>query len=198
MNFVNPPRTKRPSNPASIPTSAPPSAKKPSRDALHGGDRAASFFLEMTVLMGLPADNAEVLAKPEPFFSPNGLKCRLLLRPDSEKTAVQPQILLPIAAAMLKGKQVERLLTVQGAMMFETGWYLGLGPGGGLQMTALEWMETPPNAVAALDLGNVIALQALQLLIDDSDAQEPTPPEPSVKPSSGPPGARSLRPRGRA
>jgi hypothetical protein len=134
-------------------------------------DDTARFLEEMSVLMGLPARSGQdVLKGPNPFWGPGGLMCRLQVgRSDGELMAVQPQVMLPMPAEELQGQEVERLLAIQAAVLSETGWCLGVSREGMMQLSLMSWIDEPCEAVEALDLGNVVALQTLHLLLDGDE-----------------------------
>ena len=126
---------------------------------------AEGFLAEMSVLMGLPAGSGRALCEPAAFRGFAGFKCRLQLAADAAAVAVRPAVLLPIAARELAGPDIERLLALQQAMMMELGWVVGLSPEGMLQLSPIAWIDEPGAAVAALDLGQMLGLDALDELV---------------------------------
>jgi hypothetical protein len=84
---------------------------------------------------------------------------------------VRPQVLLPMLARELAGLRVEQMMAMQQAVMLEYGWMLGLSSEGMLQLSPLKWIEQPSDAVAALDLGHAVGMQALETLFVDGDEE---------------------------
>lgn len=129
------------------------------------------FLSEMSLLMGLPQGGATALQDSSAFWGPGGLLCRLQMQHDGAVTAVRPQVLLPMLARELAGLRVEQMMAMQQAVMLEYGWMLGLSSEGMLQLSPLKWIEQPSDAVAALDLGHAVGMQALDSLFVDEDEE---------------------------
>ena len=129
------------------------------------------FLSEMSLLMGLPQGGATALQDSSAFWGPGGLLCRLQMQHDGASTAVRPQVLLPMLARELAGLRVEQMMAMQQAVMLEYGWMLGLSSEGMLQLSPLKWIEQPSDAVAALDLGHAVGMQALETLFVDGDEE---------------------------
>jgi hypothetical protein len=121
--------------------------------------------------MGLPQGGATALQDSSAFWGPGGLLCRLQMQHDGASTAVRPQVLLPMLARELAGLRVEQMMAMQQAVMLEYGWMLGLSSEGMLQLSPLKWIEQPSDAVAALDLGHAVGMQALETLFVDGDEE---------------------------
>ena len=139
---------------------------------------AEDFLARMSSLMGLPAGSEHALREPAAFRGFAGFQCRLQLAADPSTVSVRPEVLLPIAARELNGPEVERLLALQQALMMELGWVVGLSVEGLLQLSPIAWIDEPGAAVAALDLGQMLGLDALDELVgsladDDEDAPLP-------------------------
>ena len=139
-------------------------------DAASAAESAEGFLAQMSSLMGLPADSGRALCEPAAFRGFAGFMCRLQLAADS--VAVRPTVLLPIAARELAGPDIERLLALQQAMMMELGWVVGLSPEGMLQLSPIAWIDEPGAAVAALDLGQMLGLDALDELVGALAAED--------------------------
>lgn len=129
------------------------------------------FLSEMSLLMGLPQGGATALQDSSAFWGPGGLLCRLQMQHDGASTTVRPQVLLPMLARELAGLRVEQMMAMQQAVMLEYGWMLGLSSEGMLQLSPLKWIEQPSDAVAALDLGHAVGMQALETLFVDGDEE---------------------------
>ena len=125
----------------------------------------------MSLLMGLPQGGATALQDSSAFWGPGGLLCRLQMQHDGASTTVRPQVLLPMLARELAGLRVEQMMAMQQAVMLEYGWMLGLSSEGMLQLSPLKWIEQPSDAVAALDLGHAVGMQALETLFVDGDEE---------------------------
>lgn len=137
---------------------------------------AGEFLSEMSLLMGLPQGGASALQDSAAFWGPGGLLCRLQLQQDNSVTAVRPQVLLPMLARELGGWRVEQMMAMQQAVFLEYGWMLGLSSEGMLQLSPVKWIEQPSDAVAALDLGHAVGMQALETLFVDEDDDEAAAP----------------------
>lgn len=134
-------------------------------------DAGGGFLARMSILMGLSALQGDALLEPGAFRGFGGFLCRLQRSPDPASFAVRPAVLLPIAARDLTGPDIERLLALQQAMMMELGWVVGLSSEGLLQLSCTAWIDEPDAAVAALDLGQALGLDALDELVGAEAAQ---------------------------
>ncbi|KQV95762.1 hypothetical protein [Rhizobacter sp. Root1221] len=129
------------------------------------------FLSQLATHLGLPPSDGEALVPPRFFTGPAGLACRLHLH--HGEAAVLPEALLPISAAELMGPQVERLLLVQGAVLSEFGWHLGVSPEGLLQLSCMTWIDSPYDAATALDLANGVGIAVMQSLLRDDSVDAP-------------------------
>jgi hypothetical protein len=133
--------------------------------AEHVRNAAKQFLTEMAGLMGLPAGGADALCELASVRGYGGFLCRLQIAQDNGALAVRPEVVLPIAARDLNGMDVERLLIFQRAMADELRWIVGMSDDGMLYLSSLDWIDEPKAAVAAMDLGQVLAGNAMHELI---------------------------------
>lgn len=137
--------------------------------AIEGG--VLKLLLPFAAALGIPAEQAEGLCHAQPFVSPSGLPCRVHVTP--EASAMRPEVLLPLTLNELDATELRRLLVAQAQVLSELGWYLGPSPEGLVMLAAVQWIQDPQQAAAALDLAQHVARRALsQLCGDDTVAQE--------------------------
>jgi hypothetical protein len=125
----------------------------PTPDALSRDQTA--FLSLLKAAIGLVAVGDAAWTAPQVFTGPTGLACRVHLRAGA--VAARVEVLLPMAPEEFIGVGVSRLLDVQGALLLDMGWFLGVAPEGVLQLTCLSWIEDAFEAAAILDIGHVLA-----------------------------------------
>lgn len=134
-----------------------------------------AFLSQLAIQLGLSLPDGTLLAAPHHFVGPSGLVCRLRLHPDAP--AVRPEALLPMSAAEFMGSEVTRLLAVQGALLNEFGWYLGLSDEGLLQLSCMSWIDNACDAATAMDFANGLGIAVVRSLLHDDtlEAVQPAP-----------------------
>lgn len=127
--------------------------------------RQADFMSLLAIQLGLSPSDGALLSAPNHFIGPGGLVCRLHLH--QEEPAVLPETLLPMSAAEFIGPEVNRLLSIQGALLHEFGWYLGVSGEGLLQLSAMNWVDDACDAATALDFANGLGIAVIQSLLHE-------------------------------
>lgn len=128
-------------------------------------DRQADFLSQLSLLLGLPPSDTPLRPAPHHFVGPTGLVCRVHMHED--ELAVRIETVLPMSAAEFMGPEVARLLAVQGALLNEFGWRLGLSDDGLLQLSCAGWIDNPNDAATALDFANGLGMAVVRSLLLD-------------------------------
>lgn len=123
------------------------------------------FLAQSAMLIGLPLSDGPLLPAPYHFVGPAGLVCRLHMHQD--KLAVRLETLLPMSAAELMGQEVNRMLAIQEALLYEYGWYLGLSDEGLLQLSSMGWIDNPCDTARSLDFVNSLGMAVVQTLLHE-------------------------------
>jgi hypothetical protein len=120
------------------------------------------FFAALALTLGLPPADRTRLRADTLFTGPAGLPCKVAWQSNGAAWGARPEVLLPLSADEMAGPDVRRLLTMQAALLSESGWYLGLSADGLLQVAPLLWMTQPNDVAAALDAGSLLGSLVLQ------------------------------------
>lgn len=125
---------------------------------------------EVALLLGLPAEDAERLARGDTFTGPSGLTCQLLMGEDLHgRSYARPLVMLQMRASDLFGDDVQHLLELQEKLLQDGPWFLGTSPTHELKLVSLQGHFSAKEVVFTLEAANALGLVVLRALLQMAD-----------------------------